>query len=363
MSGVDQGQVGPGQGVITDQPAAEPLPEPQLFESDGHTPVVDPREAAAEAVRAVMAEQQKESDDAEEAEAEAAPETEAEAVQPAEQVETDEQPEGGRVKPSILREAQRRQKAAQRAEAEARALREEIAREREQMRRELEEVRQFREAAKRDPWAATAQATGLSREQLLAMGVDGQADAIPPTVAAELTELRQTVQQMREERERERQQMQEQAQRARSEDLIGQDVKAFEDMLSNGHGDKYPHAAALHPQRRAAIARQLVEQAAQEMARLRDPDLYTRTDILEALDERAREEVEYYRTRLGAAPASAPSPDKLAAAPAAQPGPKRAAKGLSARDAATPAARGPMSWEESRDAAAAAVRDLVRSGQ
>jgi len=373
---IDEGRVGEPE-LAPDVPTPDASPEPPSQAEEGHIVQVDGREAAAQAIREMTA---------------AAAETEPEAPVPAEPEQTEQEQEqeaeaapddapgdetderGQKHKPSILREARRRQKAAQREAALARQERaqaQQMLEEARQLSSQLAEHRQFQQQFKRDPWGAMIAQTGMSREQLLAQQLDGAAGDVPPAVQSQLEEMRQQLAAERKAREEREQQMQQLATRQQFESLVQQDIDVFEKRLENGGGETYPHAAAMPKGKRQAKARELVAQAKAEMDRIGDPNFYTRADIMDALEEWSQGEISQWvdnpllRAKYGLTAEQAAQGDGLAATgkkPA--PNPARAAipRGVSATDSATPPIQSQMTDAERREAAAAAVRDMLKSG-
>lgn len=273
--------------------------------------------------------------------------------------------DGKPLKPSIKAQMRRYAKQAQREKLETLELKREIARERQAL--EAERAREKAELDK-DWLGATAKKRGLSREQLVAELADDKANELPPALQARFQQIEDNLAADRKAREDREKALADRERKLAQGRAFERDVEIIVTKLGPEKAEEFPFFAALkdktkvkrtHAAVRAAI--QLEREA--EAAGLTDDPEYkpiTRLDIVEMLDDEAREDAEDFhgnervRSRLGVKNAPAAPAGKSPPAPARRQPPVPTAR---AAAEPTPPPRRPTA-EERRERGAQRTREL-----
>lgn len=281
-----------------------------------------------------------------------------------------------RLKPSQLREMERRQRAAERHRVEAermfqeaQSLRQQMAQERQRIdadrqriEKEREDLKRWDEEARRSPLQKMAERWGMKPEELAASFADDKASALSPEIAARFNEFQMRIETEAKERQRletelktEREKAREAWEQRQREQNLNHDVRMVSHEVLQESGDQFPHFAALPEQTRQQRARYMVL-AASEMMR-KTGDEYNYHDVLEILEDQAKQEWDSMskneRLRNKYQPAPATTKPSGGSVPS-----KTAARAPSARDAAVPGEPRETTQAERRAAAARKLKEL-----
>ncbi len=284
-----------------------------------------------------------------------------------------------RLKPSQLREMERRQKAAERHRMEAEKLyrevqaerqrfaadQENLRSERQRLERDRDDLKRWDEEARKAPIQKMAERWGMKPEELAASFADDKANQLSPEIAARFNEFQIRLESESKERQRletELKTAREKAretyeQRQRDQDLQHDIRMVARDVLQEA-GDQFPHFAALPDETRAQRARYMVLAATEMMQKTGDNFSYN--DVLEVLEDQAQKEWTSMSSneRLKARYAASPSVAKAKAAAGGSLPAKTAARAPTAKDAASPGESRESTVEERRRAAARKLREL-----
>lgn len=283
-----------------------------------------------------------------------------------------------RLKPSQLREMERRQRAAERHRQEAERMYAEIKRtqqqmeadrqrmdgERQRFEQERDGLKRWEEEAKRAPLQKMAERWGMKPEELVASLADEKANALSPEIAARFNELQLRLETESKERQRIETELKKRETEARDnyemrqrEEALRHDIRMVSHEVLLKQGDDFPHFAALPDATRQHRARAMVLAASKFQQQTGDE--YTYADVLEVLEDQARQEVEsvFNNERLKARYATAGSQKSTGggSVPAKTP---KANRAPSAKEAAAPGEQRETTHVERRAAAAQRLREL-----
>ncbi len=257
------------------------------------------------------------------------------------------------LKASQKAEIRRRQKAAERHEREARAAEQRAEQRARELERRESQLSEFEQAFRKDPMGAVARRLGVPKEQLVTSYADEQANALPPEIHARFSQLETELKAEREERKRLEKQRSDAELEQRRDAAIRLDVDVIANQAVQKDGDDYPYFAALRRPERESRARLAVLAALQDKE-----EEYTRADILEALDERARLDFEDLMKDERIGRLMDGSKKGAPAAKGEQESRSRTPRSPTAKDGAAPAPKTKRTDAEAREAAAQAAREF-----
>jgi hypothetical protein len=334
---------------------------------------IELREEAATQLREMV-----EADEAEQAEAQAAAEGEPQGAadgeghpddqppaegdgEPAEDgqapLDTDEEAaaKAQREKPSNVREAMRRQRAARRDREAAEKAQAELKQQQQAFQQQLEEWNQFQQRFQTDPIGAMSHRLGVPPDQLVAQQADAQANQVPPAIQAQLDRQAQELADYKAAVEKQAQERAEAERQQNYTAAVNKDVAYISGVAEReGDAERFPYYSSLSKPTRERRALAILRYTVEEMD---NPQQFGPNDLLEALDEQAKEDHSSLSTSKWLKQSEADQGQEPPA-PAAKT-PRRRRGGPSARGAAEPAPpRAPQTEAEAREAAAAEVRRL-----
>jgi hypothetical protein len=256
-------------------------------------------------------------------------------------------------KPSFVREARRREKAARKAQAETQKLQEQLKQQQEDLQRQQQEFQQFQQQFQADPIGAMSRRLNIPPDQLVAQQADAQANQVPPTIQTQIDAQRREFEEYKASvEEREAKRAKEKSQK-RYEEAVHKDIARLSGISETEDAERFPYYASLSKATRERRAYQMLRYTVEEME---NPDQFHPNDLLEALDEQAKADHDSLLSSKFIKQTKA-DPGQETRAPEAKAPRRRPRGGPSARGAAEPAApRGPMTEAESIEAAAEWLR-------
>jgi hypothetical protein len=275
-----------------------------------------------------------------------------------EPLDTDEEAQAAakrKEKPSTIREAMRRQKAARRDREAAERARAELEQQQAAFQQQQAEFQQFMESFKADPIGAMSRRLNLPPEQLLAQQADAQVNQVPPAIQAQLDAQAKELEEYKASVAKEREEAQRAADKQRYDTLVKQDVALLSGITDNAEeAQRYPYFSSLSKATRERRALSILHYTHTQME---NPEQFTQHDLWEALDEQAKEDHTSLSSSKWLKQSDADTGQETQA-PAAK-APRRRRGGPSARGAAEPAPpRQPQTEDEAREAAAEWLRQV-----
>jgi hypothetical protein len=258
-------------------------------------------------------------------------------------------------KPSNVREAMRRQKAARRDRAAVKAAQEKLEADQAALQAEQQQWQDFQASFKADPIGAMSRHLNLPPDQLIAQQADAQVNQVPPAIQAQLDAQAKELADYKAAVKQEREEAEAAAKQQNYHTLVQQDVALLTSITERKEdAERFPYFASLPEATRSRRSRAILHHV---HANMENPEQYTQEDLWDALDEQAKED----HTSLSSSQwlkQSKAEPGQGTRAAEAKP-PRRRRGGPSARGAAVPAApRQPRTEAEAVEAAAAEVRRL-----
>lgn len=259
-------------------------------------------------------------------------------------------------KPSNVREAMRRQKAARRDREAAEQATAKLASDQATFQQEQQQWQDFQKRFQADPIGTLSRHFNLPPEQLLAQQADAQVNQVPPAVQAQIDAQAKEFADYKAGVEQKQEEDAAAAKQQNYHSLVQQDVALLSGITdSKDNAERYPYYASLSKPTRDRRALGIIRHV---HANMDNPEQYTQEDLWDALDEQAKEDHSSLSSSKWLKQAEAePGQGTL---PAEGKAPRRRKRGgPSARGAAVPAApRQPRTEAEAMEAAAAEVRRL-----